>query len=270
MEMMSKAYAKPTRRSVKPAADKNADENRPDNANISDDEVVMEDDEPKDRPQCLFDDDRDVAGEKMYGFHTPKKRNAMARLAENTPRTPTIDMSALSLNSPQTSKGRASRAGEQHLRTPSTHLKALSLNSPRTPKSHLPLHLSTKTPQTTRDRLKKATLKKIVESDDEDSDSDYQASGDASSESSASSSAEDDSDTESRAAHMTAERRNKYEAKPAVDETPSTRRSARTRKQPAAQDDFIPDSDNYFRSVSSKMVRDADSCWFQCVCVCQA
>lgn len=253
--MLYQCYAKPARRSIKPTVKKDADENRPDNDSPEDD-VMLEDVESKDRRQCLFDDDKDVAGKSLFGFHTPKKRNAMGQLAENTPRTPTIDMRALSLNSPQTP-----RVAERHLRTPLTNFKSMSLSSPRTPKSQ-PANLNTKTPQATRNRLQKATRKKMIESEEEeeeesctdDNDSDFKNSEDESSESSDSSSAEQDSDVENRKASVNTDRRKKYEAKQTVIEAPG-RRSTRIKKPAAVQEDFIPDSDNYFRSVSSKMVR---------------
>lgn len=37
---------------------------------------------------ALFEMDRDVAGGNMFGFRTPKKRNALATLVANTPKTP--------------------------------------------------------------------------------------------------------------------------------------------------------------------------------------
>ena len=40
------------------------------------------------KPTTLFDDEEDVEGQKLYSFKTPKKRDSMAQLVHNTPKTP--------------------------------------------------------------------------------------------------------------------------------------------------------------------------------------
>jgi hypothetical protein len=40
------------------------------------------------KPTTLFDDADDVEGHKLYSFKTPKKKDSMAQLAQNTPKTP--------------------------------------------------------------------------------------------------------------------------------------------------------------------------------------
>lgn len=40
------------------------------------------------RPTTLFDEEEDVEGRKLYSFKTPKKKEGMAQLANQTPKTP--------------------------------------------------------------------------------------------------------------------------------------------------------------------------------------
>lgn len=251
-EMIKSYHTK--KRSTKTAANESDDENTSPVDASPDDELMSEEIDAKSR-QMLFDSNKDVAGVDMYGFHTPKKRNGMAILAENTP---TTDMRNLSLASPRTPKGR-SKLSERHLKTPSTNMKSLLMNSPRTPKSKS-LVLNTKTPQATREKLKQAGRKKTQEAESytDDEDPSFKESSEESSESEASSSEEssEDSDNEnSRRSKVNTNRREKYEAeKQPVVAVSSGRRSTRILKNKTAQEEFIPDSDNYFRSVSSKMV----------------
>lgn len=67
--------------------------------------------EQHEKPATLFQENQDVAGADLFTFHTPKKRNGMARLAANTPKTPKLSaaVEAMSLNTPK-SRGRPSRA----------------------------------------------------------------------------------------------------------------------------------------------------------------
>lgn len=59
--------------------------------------------EPHERPTTLFTEN-DVAGSHLFAFRTPKKRNGMALLAANTPKTPKLSsaIEAMSIQSPQT------------------------------------------------------------------------------------------------------------------------------------------------------------------------
>lgn len=54
----------------------------------SDDEDEGKDKENVEKPTTLFDEMEDVEGQKLYSFKTPKKKDGMALLASNTPKTP--------------------------------------------------------------------------------------------------------------------------------------------------------------------------------------
>lgn len=158
--------------------------------------------EPNVVVDVVFDADHDVAGQNMYGFRTPKKRNALETLAASvqrtpqTPKTPATLLKALALDSPRSSRSscgwmrnesvkraasvrgaagqnllgnqtpnkRNGRETPQTPRTPASALKALSLDSPKTSRSGCKV---TKTPHHVRDRMKKI-LKKRAASDSED------------------------------------------------------------------------------------------------------
>lgn len=185
-------------------------------------------------PTELFEADRDVAGKDLYGFRTPKKRNAMGTLAAKMPRTPI---------------------------TPASALQALSLDSPRTPKSHRNV-LNAKTPHGQRNKLRKEVKKRLEEesedeykvSDDEEKDADYDAS-----------SSEDETDSDSSASESDGARaqpvaqKNKMLKNVRVTDRPIeivSNRSARLqRRNQLAEPEFMPQSDNYFSAASTKKVR---------------
>lgn len=187
-------------------------------------------------PTELFSMDRDVAGKNLYGFRTPKKRNALATLVANTPKTP---------------------------KTPASALQALSLNSPRTPKSNRKelAQLSTKTPHRERDKLKKEMKKRLVEesedefkvSDDDEEDPNYRGS-ESDSESDSDSSA---SEVEGAQAQPT-KRKNKMLKNVRVTNQPieivSSRSARLQRRNRMAEPEFMPQSDNYFSAASTKKV----------------
>lgn len=75
----------------------------------SDEFVVDGDDEEYEdykKPDALFDEENDVAGQNLFTFRSPRKRYGMATLAATTPKTPKVPkltsaLQALSFNSPQ-------------------------------------------------------------------------------------------------------------------------------------------------------------------------
>lgn len=185
---------------------------------------------------ALFEMDRDVAGGNMFGFRTPKKRNALATLVANTPKTP---------------------------KTPTSTLRALSLNSPRTPRSNRKeiAQISTKTPHHERNQLKKEMKKRLAEesedewkvSDDDEQDPNYTDS-ESDNESDSDSSA---SETDGARARPTISR-NQMLKNVRVTNKPIeivSNRSARLqRRNQLADPEFLPQSDNYFSAASTKKV----------------
>lgn len=217
------------------------------NASISEDDDAC--DENRYKPLIpFFNDKTDVAGGEIYGFNTPKKRGGMKILAENTPKTP---VSSLKTMTPSTPK------------TPSTALRTLSLDPTRTPKtphiSALRTQQKIATPSETRNQNKRALQKRAQKSAKEsesessaDEHSDYEA--EDSSESSDEETADTSSDEESGPEKLP----NARKTMPNVTRTVQlpTRTSARGRpKKKTYDDDFIPDSDNYFIAASNKKVR---------------
>lgn len=200
----------------------------------------------------LCEDDGDVAGEHLYAFRTPKKRNALATPNKHYTlaalQTPASGLQALSLNSPRTPQ------------TPATQMRALSLNNPRTPKNcrKESTQMSTKTPHRERSKLKKAVNKRLVEPSDEESevsddqDVDYVASE------SGSDSDTDDSASETEDARAQLAKANKMLKNVRVTNEPIeliSDRTARLRRRKQLTDpDFLPQSDNYFSAASTKKV----------------
>lgn len=212
-----------------------------------DDSFAMDESDLHDRPATLFDDDRDVEGNKMFSFRTPKKRHGMALLAANTPKTPSADM------------------------------KALTLNSPRTPKSRKPQQNMAKTPHGDRNKLKRALEKrkqKLEDSDDEDEESDatddedpdfdrnqhHESTASSSNNSSEESSTESDSSNSNVAMNQSKRTKSSRKSVAAVNKTleisTPAKRSARLRGRSQLQEqEFIPNSDNYFSTIANKKVR---------------
>lgn len=191
----------------------------------------------------LLHGDDDVAGRALYQFHTPKKRDAMMQLAENTTKTPTTGLKQLSLNSP---------------RTPQT---------PGTPKSRVAslqrVKQNTTTPHETRAR-NKATLRKKIQqvsetesSADEDADYEPQGSSESSDEENSNDSASDSEcepgkDTKKVPPIKISTKAGRVTSMPAPS---SGRMNTRGQSRAKNQEDFIPDSDNYFITASNKKVR---------------
>lgn len=70
--------------------------------------------EELEKPTTLFMENKDVAGGDIFGFRTPKKRNGMALLAANTPKTPKTPklssaLEAMALKTPK-NRGRTVQA----------------------------------------------------------------------------------------------------------------------------------------------------------------
>lgn len=200
----------------------------------------------------LFEESRDVAGENLYTFRTPKKRNGLALLVANTPKTPesSLAMAALSLNSPRTQKN-----------SKTLSLSALSLNGPRTPnRREIPrLHLSTKTPLRDRNFVHKAVNKKLAdgeESDEQESEATDDEDADFVASQSESESRDSSESDENACAQLTM--KNKMLRNVRVNNQPieiTSSRSARLqRRNQLAEPEFMPQCDNYFSAVSNKKV----------------
>lgn len=121
---------------------------RNDNNDESDNEFFEDnDDEPSfslhDQMNRILEDYGDVAGSEIYKFRTPKKRDAMANLAANTPKTP---------KTPKTKKT------PKTIKTPVSDLKLLSLSTPkrnRNCRNNVEVDTqSLKTPKQTRQKIK--------------------------------------------------------------------------------------------------------------------
>lgn len=190
----------------------------------------------------LFEENKDVAGENMYSFRTPKKRNAMVLLAANTPKTP---------------------------KTPSTILKSLSLDSPRTPKSQRLKNESTKTPHTIRKKISKALKKRLADGEDEDDESEatddedpeFKNDSTAESNSESNKAESDSSDENAHSSPVKKSKKNRILKNVRVTKAPTKQisseqrtRSQRRRKQ-LVDADFLPHSDNYFITASNKKAK---------------
>ncbi|XP_023171405.2 origin recognition complex subunit 2 [Drosophila hydei] len=185
---------------------------------------------PNTRDIQLIQADYNVAGTSLFGFNTPKKRDAMALAALNaTPCTP---------KTPKTP-----RLG---LKTPDTKRK--KADQPKTP-AHV------------RTRVKQQIAKIVADSDDDFSaDSDFHPGDDDSSSSSSSSSSEggassdnDGADDESK----TPSKARRAIVVPVLPKTPSAarqRQSARVKRS----NEFVPESDGYFHSHASSKILTSD------------
>lgn len=91
------------------------------------------------KPTTLFDDSEDVEGRKLYGFKTPKKREGMVELANQTPKTPRMDYDTSTITS----------------KTPK-HLRLSEIQ--KTPTSRPSAGKCTKTPRHVRDEIKKSKV----------------------------------------------------------------------------------------------------------------
>lgn len=213
---------------------------------VEDEEQV---DENMPHPNHLFDDKTDVAGNKIYGFATPKKKDAMHNLVEKTPKTPASLLKSLSLNSPHSPK------------TPNTSKsRTMALREKQ----------NFSTPSETRNRnkeiLHKRARKKVEEIDSESSaneDSDYE--GNESTESSDDDSGDttNDEDDDDDDIELPKARKDTRKVPPIristktakiISAQPTSRMTTRGQSKAKLHEDFVPDSDNYFISASNKKV----------------
>ncbi|XP_017001261.2 origin recognition complex subunit 2 [Drosophila takahashii] len=199
-------------------------------------EESNEDSENADRPTSkdlhLIQTDYNVAGTSMFGFNTPKKRDAMALAALNaTPRTP---------KTPKTPK--TPRLG---LKTPDTKRKKPT-DQPKTP-AHV------------RSRVKNHIAKIVADSDEDFSgdESDFRPSDEESSASSSSSSGSDAGDSSADDEPKTPAKSRRAIVVPVLPKTPSAarlRQTARAKKS----NEFVPESDGYFHSHASSKILTSD------------
>ncbi|XP_022214784.1 origin recognition complex subunit 2 [Drosophila obscura] len=176
--------------------------------------------------------EHNVAGASLFGFNTPKKRDAMALAALSaTPRTP---------KTPKTP-----RLG---VKTPDTKRKKPTEQP--------------KTPSRVRSRVKNQIAKIVADSEEDFSgdESDYRPSGAESSSSSSSSSSSDGNSSDNDAADdepKTPCKTRRAIVVPVLPKTPSAarlRQSARAKKS----NEFVPESEGYFHSHASSKILTSD------------
>ncbi|KAL7729173.1 hypothetical protein ACLKA6_009638 [Drosophila palustris] len=188
---------------------------------------------PNARDLQLIQADYNVAGTSLFGFNTPKKRDAMAMAALNaTPCTP---------KTPKTPK--TPRLG---VKTPDTKRK--KADQPKTP-SHV------------RTRVKQQIARIVADSDEDFSadESDFRPS-DENSSSSSSSSDSDGATSDNDAADdepKTPAKSRRAIVVPVLPKTPSAarqRQSARVKRS----NEYVPESDGYFHSHASSKILTSD------------
>ncbi|XP_016983902.2 origin recognition complex subunit 2 [Drosophila rhopaloa] len=182
---------------------------------------------PSSKDLNLIQSEYNVAGTSMFGFNTPKKRDAMALAALNaTPKTP-----------------KTPRLG---LKTPDTKRKK-STDQPKTP-AHV------------RSRVKNQIAKIVADSDEDFSgdESDFQPTDEHSSSSSSNSDGADSSDNDAADDEpKTPCKARRAIVVPVLPKTPSAarlRQSARAKKS----NEFVPESDGYFHSHASSKILTSD------------
>ncbi|KAH8243988.1 hypothetical protein KR032_011914, partial [Drosophila birchii] len=186
---------------------------------------------PTSKDLNLIQSEYNVAGSSLFGFNTPKKRDAMALAALNaTPRTP---------KTPKTP-----RLG---VKTPDTKRKRSAADQPKTP-SHV------------RNRVKNQIAKIVADSGDEDfsgDESDFRPSDEESLSSSSSSDASSDNDGADDDEPKTPCKTRRAIVVPILPKTPSAarlRQTARAKKS----NEFVPESDGYFHSHASTKILTSD------------
>ncbi|XP_017026690.1 origin recognition complex subunit 2 [Drosophila kikkawai] len=196
-----------------------------------DQEEVKSTAKPTSKDLNLIHSEYNVAGSSLFGFNTPKKRDAMALAALNaTPRTP---------KTPKTP-----RLG---VKTPDTKRKGSAADQPKTP-SHV------------RNRVKNQIAKIVADSGDEDfsgDESDYRPSGEESLSSSSSSGSSSENDAADDDEPKTPCKTRRAIVVPILPKTPSAarlRQTARAKKS----NEFVPESDGYFHSHASTKILTSD------------
>lgn len=191
-----------------------------------------------DHANAVLHGESDVAGAVIYGFHTPKKKDAMLKLAQNTPKTPVTELKSLKLDptTPKTPKTSMSR------------IAALSMNKNQS------------TPIETRAK-NKVVLEKQFRKKDQESETESSADENSVYEQSSESSDEESNDSESDSGNELKTNKEIRKVPPIKISTksgkitsmqPPSRMSTRSRAK--NHEDFIPDSDNYFMTASNKKV----------------
>lgn len=195
----------------------------------------------------LLHGDDDVAGRALYQFHTPKKRDAMMQLAENTTKTPTTGLKQLSLNSPRTP------------RTPSTPKSRVTSLQRMKPNTTTPHETRIRNKATLEKQLRKKTQQESETESSADEDADYEPegsfeSGDEENSSDSAIDSDDKSEKDSRKVPpiKISTKSGRVTSMPAP---PSSRMNTRGQSRARNQEDFIPDSDSYFITASNKKVR---------------
>ncbi|XP_016960065.1 origin recognition complex subunit 2 [Drosophila biarmipes] len=184
---------------------------------------------PTSKDLNLIQSEYNVAGTSMFGFNTPKKRDAMALAALNaTPRTP---------KTPKTP-----RLG---VKTPDTKHKK-STDQPKTP-AHV------------RSRVKNHIARIVADSDEDFSaeESDFRPSDEDSSSSSSSSDGGNSSENDAADDEPKTPKARRVIVVPVLPKTPSAarlRQSARAKKS----NEFVPESDGYFHSHASSKILTSD------------
>uniref|UniRef100_A0A336K9E3 Origin recognition complex subunit 2 n=1 Tax=Culicoides sonorensis TaxID=179676 RepID=A0A336K9E3_CULSO len=184
------------------------------------DSVVSEEEEEAleiegaEKPEALFTDEMDVDGGQLFGFKTPKKRDGMSILAQNTPKTPHMH------NTPKASSSSTS-ARRSVMKTPS--------------------HVRTKI---------KKELTKIQDDSDGDFSSDHSDFNPDSSDSSENES-DDDEIQSSSESEDESEKQKPPVKKSTVSNYPSTPSVSRTRSRARKEVQYVLESDAYFTSHAS-------------------
>lgn len=132
-------------KSVKRVNDANSEESGSIDLISSENEDENTDGENFDKPTTLFDEMEDVEGQKIYSFKTQKKKDGMALLATNTPKTPKSEL----VNSSKMPK------------TP-THRRLSVLMKTPTSSRTTPTNMPAKTPAHVRNTIKKSKLIKLL------------------------------------------------------------------------------------------------------------
>lgn len=178
----------------------------------------------------------DVAGSEIYRFNTPKKSDGMKRKAQSTPKSPATAISRLSLNSPKTPRMLPVAAAALRAQNFATPTETRSQNKRTLIKAKQ--HLEEPESESSADE----------HSDYEAEDSSDSTSNDENANTEATTSDEDDFEQPKQLVN----KRNAVTKQKPV-ELPATRTRGRPKKN-SHDDDFIPDSDNYFLTAANKKV----------------
>jgi origin recognition complex subunit 2 len=208
-----------------------------------DSNIAEEDENEKEnitKPTTLFDDEEDVDGKKLYSFKTPKKKESMAQLANQTPKTP--------------------RHHDHVKSTPSrTPKSAKVLESQKTPTSRPSAGMCTKTPRHVREEIKhklhKVNYKEESDYDFSADESDYNPNSNSSSSSSSEDEEEDNKSESSSNEDNVRPKTPATKSQPLVSrilKTPSTGLNLRRSTRNKSDYHYILQSDDFFSTQSTK------------------